>query len=143
MEVGTKSVLKEKYEYLVDDIRSDLRKNKIKYSNLGSKLSGAVVTISDGKKLDLARKSIRENIEKGILIDTNGNKLSLSFSDQYIVDSNIQTVDQSIEVVRKRVDESGTKEPVIQKQGEKELLYNFQELKTLKELEHLLVEQQN
>ena len=31
LEVGTKSVLKEKSEYLVDDIRSALRKNKIKY----------------------------------------------------------------------------------------------------------------
>ena len=124
LEVDTNSVLKEKSEYLVDDIRSALRKKKIKYSNLGSKLSGAVVTITEEKNLDTARKSIRENIEKGILINSDGNKLNLSFSDEFIIDSNIKTVDQSIEVVRKRVDESGTKEPVIQKQGEK-LLFNF------------------
>ena len=118
LEVDTNSVLKEKSEYLVDDIRSSLRKKKIKYSNLGSKLSGAVVTITDEKNLDLARKSIRENIEKGILINSDGNKLNLSFSDEFIIDSNIKTVDQSIEVVRKRVDESGTKEPTIQRQVE-------------------------
>ena len=51
LEVDTKSVLKEKSEYLVDDIRSALRKQKIKYINLGSKLSGAVVTITDKEKL--------------------------------------------------------------------------------------------
>ena len=49
LEVDTNTVLKEKSEYLVDDIRAALRKEKIKYSNLGSKLSGAVVTITDKK----------------------------------------------------------------------------------------------
>ena len=46
LEVDTKSVLKEKSEDLVDDIRKSLRKSKIKYSNLGSKITCAVVTIS-------------------------------------------------------------------------------------------------
>ena len=54
LEVDTKVVLKEKSEYLVDDIRSTLRKNKIKYSNLGSKVKGAVVTISNSEKIDEA-----------------------------------------------------------------------------------------
>ncbi len=129
LEVDAKSVLKEKSEFLVDDIRSSLRKKKIKYSNLGAKLSGAVVTITDSEKIDLAKKSIRENIEKGILISSDGTKLNLSFSDEYILDSNNQTVDQSIEVVRKRVDESGTKEPVIQKQGENRIIVQLPGIK--------------
>ena len=119
LEVDTNVVLKEKSEYLVDDIRSSLRKSKIKYSNLGSKVKGAIVTITDSVKVDLARDVIRKNIDNGINIKTDSNKLILSFSEEFILNSNNQTVDQSIEVVRKRVDESGTKEPIIQKQGEK------------------------
>ena len=64
LEVDTNSVLKEKSEYLVDDIRSSLRKKKIKYSNLGSKLSGAVVTITDEKNLDLARKVLEKILKR-------------------------------------------------------------------------------
>ena len=138
LEVDTNSVLKEKSEYLVDDIRSALRKQKIKYSNLGSKLSGAVVTITNKEKVDLARKSIRENIEKGIQISTEQTKLNLSFSDEYIIDSNIKTVDQSIEVVRKRVDESGTKEPVIQKQGEKRIIVQLPGIKDPERIRSLI-----
>jgi len=47
LEVETKTVLKEESENLVDEIRSFLRKSKIKYTNLGSKVKGAVVTIKD------------------------------------------------------------------------------------------------
>ena len=44
-----------------------LRKQKIKYSNLGSKVTGATVTITDTEKVSLAKSAIRANIEKGIL----------------------------------------------------------------------------
>ena len=101
-------------------------------------LSGAVVTITDKEKVDLARKSIRENIEKGIQISTEKTKLNLSFSDEYILDSNIKTVDQSIEVVRKRVDESGTKEPVIQKQGEKRIIVQLPGIKDPERIRSLI-----
>ncbi len=129
LEVNTNVVLKEKSEYLVDDIRSSLRKSKIKYSNLGSKVKGAIVTITDSAKVDLARDVIRKNIDNGINIKTDSNKLILSFSEEFILNSNNQTVDQSIEVVRKRVDESGTKEPVIQKQGEKRIIVQLPGIK--------------
>ncbi len=129
LEVNTNVVLKEKSEYLVDDIRSSLRKSKIKYSNLGSKVKGAIVTITDSAKVDLARDVIRKNIDNGINIKTDSNKLILSFSEDFILNSNNQTVDQSIEVVRKRVDESGTKEPIIQKQGEKRIIVQLPGIK--------------
>ncbi len=129
LEVDTNSVLKEKSEYLVDDIRTALRKEKIKYSNLGSRLSGAVVIITDENQTDLARQNIRKNIDKRIIIKSEKNKLNFSFSEEFIIDSNNQTVDQSIEVVRKRVDESGTREPVIQKQGEKRIIVQLPGIK--------------
>ena len=129
LEVDTKVVLKEKSEYLVDDIRSTLRKNKIKYSNLGSKVKGAVVTISNSEKIDEAKKYLRENVDNGISVANDGNKITLSFNEQYVLDSNNQTVDQSIEVVRKRVDESGTKEPIIQKQGEDRIIVQLPGIK--------------
>ena len=109
LEVDTKAVLKERSEYLVDELRSILRKNKIKYTNLGSKIKGAVVTITDNDKVQEAINAVRKGVENGIVVSSDKNKLTLSFSEQYTIDANNKTVEQSIEVVRKRVDESGTK----------------------------------
>ncbi len=129
LEVDTKSVLKEKSDDLVDDIRKALRKSKIKYSNLGSKVTGAVVNITDYEQINLAKENIKENIDKGIFIDEIENKLNLYFSEEYIIDTRARTVEQSIEVVRKRVDESGTKEPSIQKQGEERIVVQLPGIK--------------
>ena len=129
LEVDTKSVLKEKSEDIVDDIRKSLRNSKIKYKNLGSKITGAVVTITNSDEVKLAKESILENIEKGISIEVLDNKLNLFFSEEYILDSRTKTVEQSIEVVRKRVDESGTKEPSIQKQGEERIVVQLPGIK--------------
>ncbi len=129
LEVDTKTVLKEKSDDLVDDIRKSLRKSKIKYSNLGSKVTGAVVNITDSESVDLAKQNIAENIEKGILIKVTDNRLNLNFSDDYIIQSREKTLEQSIEVVRKRVDESGTKEPTIQKQGDERIVVQLPGIK--------------
>ena len=122
-------MLKEKSENLVDEIRSALRKSKIKYSNLGSKVTGATVKITDTEKVSLAKEQIASNIDKGIKIDVDETRLNLIFSEQYILDTNSRTLEQSIEVVRKRVDESGTKEPSIQKQGDERIVVQLPGIK--------------
>ncbi len=138
LEVDTKSVLKEKSEDLVDDVRKSLRKSKIKYSNLGSRITGAVVNITEADKVDLAKKNILENIDKGISVKNEQGKISLNFSEQYIIDSRLKTVEQSIEVVRKRVDESGTKEPTIQKQGEERIVVQLPGIKDPERIKSLI-----
>ena len=133
LEVDTKAVLKERSEYLVDELRSILRKGKIKYTNLGSKIKGAVVTITDDNKIQEALNAVRKGVENGIVVNLEKNKLILSFSEQYVIDTNNKTVEQSIEVVRKRVDESGTKEPIIQKQGEERIIVQLPGIKIQRE----------
>ncbi|MFL2660381.1 MAG: protein translocase subunit SecD [Alphaproteobacteria bacterium] len=129
LEVDTQTVLKEKSEDLVDDIRKSLRKSKIKYSNLGSKVTGAVVRITNTDDISLARESLSKDIDKGIILKTDKNQVNLIFSEQFIIDSRDRTVEQSIEVVRKRVDESGTKEPSIQKQGDERIVVQLPGIK--------------
>src|SRR4029077_19464854 len=49
-----------------------------------------------------------------------------------------QIVNQSIEVVRRRIDELGTREPTIQQQGEDRILVQVPGLKNPEELKRLL-----
>ena len=69
LEVDTKAVLKERSEYLVDELRSILRKGKIKYTNLGSKIKGAIVTITDDNKIQEALNAVRKGVENGIVVN--------------------------------------------------------------------------
>ena len=87
LEVDTKTVLKEKSEDLVDDIRKSLRKDKIKYSNLGSKVTGAVVRITNKDDIISAKDSLSEDIDKGIILKIDENQINLMFSEQFIIDS--------------------------------------------------------
>ena len=138
LEVETKTVLKEESENLVDEIRTFLRKSKIKYTNLGSKVTGAVVTIKDPEKVNFVKKEIRQFINSEIRIDNEDNKVVFSFSEKLILDSRNRTVEQSIEVVRKRVDESGTKEPTIQKQGEERIIVQLPGVKDPERIKTLI-----
>ena len=86
---------------------------------------------------------MRKGVENGIIVNANDKKLNLSFSEQYIIDTNNKTVEQSIEVVRKRVDESGTKEPTIQKQGQERIIVQLPGIKDPEKLNLSLEEQLN
>ena len=138
LEVETNNVLKEESENLVDEIRSFLRKSKIKYTNLGSKIKGAVVTIKELEKVDFIKKEIKKNINKDIIISSDKNKITFLFSEKFILESRNRTVEQSIEVVRKRVDESGTKEPTIQKQGEERIIVQLPGVKDPERIKTLI-----
>ena len=130
LEVGTNDVLKEKSNDLVDEIRSILRKNKIKYSQLGSRVKGATVTIKNLDKIKETRNLLRKNLDKKLVFSIeNKNTLNLLFNDEKVKELNDQAVNQSIEVIRKRVDESGTKEPNIQKQGDDRIIVQLPGIK--------------
>ena len=44
--------------------------------------------------------AVRKGVENGIVVNLEKNKLILSFSEQYVIDTNNKTVEQSIEVVK-------------------------------------------
>ena len=139
LEVDVNSVLKEKSDDLVDEIRSSLRKEKIKYTNLGSRGIGATVTIKNKEDIDKAKKSLRKEISRDILVDSsNSGKFSLSFSEKLLEELKLKTLEQSIEVIRKRVDETGTKEPNIQKQGEDRIVVQLPGIKDPERVKSLI-----
>ena len=130
LEVGVNDVLREKSNDLVDEIRGVLRKEKIKYFQLGSRGIGATVTIRDIQNLPQAKDILNKELGRNIKIDDdNDGKLDFIFIDEQIDEYRNQAVEQSIEVIRKRVDESGTKEPNIQKQGEKRIVVQLPGIK--------------
>jgi preprotein translocase subunit SecD len=64
--------------------------------------------------------------------------VTISFSDEERTALEKQVIDQSLEIIRRRVDETGTREPTIQKQGRKRVLVQVPGLGSSEELIALL-----
>jgi preprotein translocase subunit SecD len=128
LQVDADFVRKEKGENLRDDVRRVLREAKIGYTNLALQGLTASVRIREEKDVPEALRKLRElsqplagvfagsNIQD-IEITENGGLIRLTISNAGIIQRVGQSVEQSIEIVRKRVDELGTVEPSIQRQG--------------------------
>lgn len=129
LQVDADFVRKEKAENLRDDIRRVLRDSKIGYTNLAIQGLTVQVRIRDEKDIPEALRKLRElsqplsgvfagtAIQDIDVVDAGGGLVRLTVTNAGITQRIGQSVDQSIEIVRKRVDELGTVEPSIQRQG--------------------------
>jgi preprotein translocase subunit SecD len=138
IEVDFNNYLKDQLQMMQDAIRKELRTNKIGYSNLkvsGNKLFFSLRDEEDADKM----KSIIKNFNKDLDLDNEQEKgYSLSFSEQALKSLHDTVISQSIEIIRRRVDETGTKEPSIQKQGENYILLQVPGLDDPEHLKSLL-----
>lgn len=128
--------LKEQLENSKDNLRKELRKEKIGYSNLrieGEKLTFLKRDGEDQQKINKTLANISE-----LTFDHHENKYFLQFSKQTLDDFKKKIISQSIEIIRRRVDETGTKEPIIQRQGEDKILLQVPGLSDPDHLKNLL-----
>ncbi|MES2032559.1 MAG: protein translocase subunit SecD [Pseudomonadota bacterium] len=126
LEVDTSALLKEKTVNLVEDVRKILRDDQIAFSDLAQSGAGVTVRITDQARVsdayNLLTKALPRPLKNGtgvdLKIDRAGDqRIRLTFTEQGINEQSISAVDQSVEIIRRRVDELGTKEPAITKQG--------------------------
>jgi len=132
LQVDTDDVVKKMLVSLTEAVRSNLRgaEPRIGYRNL--KTSGQSVTFSLRKAEDreaarLALAPIAVMTPTGqrshiIELSDDGSRVSVTPSDQAIKDRIRAVVLQSIEIVGRRVNETGVNEPTIQSQGEDRIL---------------------
>lgn len=125
LEVELDAVITERAEALVDALRPELRENKIGYRRLNDIVTvdkqGVRVQLRDVADADAVRKIIRQ-LDNGLMIDSDEGVVEGIYSDDALKEIQDQTISQSIEIVRRRIDETGTREPVIQRQGDDRIL---------------------
>ena len=117
LEVKLDEVLKERMSSIEDSARQILRENKIRYQNLSAGNESVKVKIDNLNSRNKAR-GLFKKIDTGLVVDELDNDtLEIKYNDAALNQLKLKVVDQSIEIVRRRIDELGTKEPVIQRQG--------------------------
>jgi preprotein translocase subunit SecD len=150
LEVDANAVKKDKLDQLRDDVRRVLRDNKIVYTGLAAKPDSVEVRITKDTDAATALSKLRELSQPlGGLLGSNGQR-SLEVSDAggglirmsvppaAITDRTRQAVEQSITIIEKRVNQLGTVEPLIQRQGVDRILVQVPGLQDPTRLKALL-----
>ena len=127
LEVDIRAVVEERLETLVDDIRSILRPARIGYRGLGVRGDAATLTLTDpadaGEAValldDLNPNPLARELE---VVEGEGGRIEARLTESAVRELQDSAVRQSLEIVRRRIDEVGTREPTIQRQGEDRIL---------------------
>ncbi|HEV2673213.1 MAG TPA: protein translocase subunit SecD [Aliidongia sp.] len=122
LEVDLKSVNKERLNGALDGLRTALLKEKIGYTQLAVDDEHLVVALRDAADADKVKGLIAQVDPDLATTSMPDGKLQVAYTQQSLIARQNQVVDQSIEIIRRRVDETGTKEPTIQREGDDRIL---------------------
>ena len=117
LEADIEAVIREQLENLVDGVRLGLRRAKIGYTNLGVVGGEVVFTLRDPETLDEAKATARDLAQNLVITANETGEVRLAFTEAAVAERRNNVMEQAIEVVRRRIDETGTREPSIQRQG--------------------------
>jgi len=122
LRVEYEAVLRERLEALIDGLRTELRKADIGYTGLGIEGTTVAVTLRDPSQSGRVREMVRMLDPLLEVSVGDSGSAQIQFSQAAIAELRSNAVAQSIEIVRRRIDELGTNEPNIQRQGEDRIL---------------------
>src|SRR3954470_18816099 len=150
LEVDSNYVKKEKLDQVRDDVRRVLREAKIGYTGLVGRTDYVEVRISKDTDAPTALTKLRELSQPlgGLLgssgqrslevSDSGGGLIRLTVTQAAITERIRQTIEQSIQIVERRVNQLGTVEPIIQRQGTDRILVQVPGLQDPTELKRIL-----
>ena len=122
LEVDVAAAEREHLSSIVESVRNALRDAKIGYTGLDAQGDAIVFSIRDRGQIDEAKQALAK-IDPELTVDITGDGAgTMKFSTIATENRRRQAVDQSIEIIRRRIDETGTKEPTIQRQGQDRIL---------------------
>jgi preprotein translocase subunit SecD len=134
LEVDSNYIKKDKLDQVRDEVRRVLRDARIPYTGLTARPDNVEVRITRDTDLQNALTKLRELSQPvGGMVgsggqrslevsDAGGGLIRLTVPPAAITERIRQTIEQSIQIVERRVNELGTVEPLIQRQGQDRIL---------------------
>ncbi len=136
LEVDFDYYIKEQLINLKDELKANFRDESIRTIPTSSQ-DKITFALSDAEQIKSAKKIIKKLSNK-VEVDENSGQFEIYFSDSEVALMKQNLIKQSIEIVRKRIDESGTKEPAIQAQGENRILLQVPGVQNSDEIKSIL-----
>ena len=144
-------IVKERVDTTLDDIRGNLRKTGIGYTSLVANGQKITFKLRDIGQLEAAKTALKDvtqlvsvggfaggTIQEATMSNTSDGAFEINLTDAGINYRVQSAVSQSIEVVRRRVDELGTTEPLIQRQGNDRIIVQVPGLQDPQRLKAIL-----
>lgn len=149
LEVDANAVRKEKLETTRDDVRRVLRDARIGYTGLAIRGNSVEVRIREEASAGQALTKLRElsvplggllggSGQRNLDVTSDGTLIRLTVTDAAMLERIRQSVDQSMQIIERRVNELGTVEPLIQRQGNDRILVQVPGLQDPSRLKELL-----
>ena len=148
LEINSDNLIQEKIQSKVIPIKKLLKDNDINYNNFKINNKNLSLSLENVEKFDLLFNSRKDNLVNPYLDNyrsyelvykkINNQEIEISFSKFGLLTINNSALKQSIEIVRRRIDDVGTKEPTILQRGEKRILVELPGLKDPDRIKALL-----
>jgi len=127
LEVGVEVVVEERMEAVADDIRRLLRPEGVKYRGVITRGNTTSFTLVDTNQASQALGILRQLNTNPVTPDfeiseREGGRVDIGLTDAAATQLQQSAIQQSLEIVRRRIDEVGTREPTIQQQGRSRIL---------------------
>lgn len=121
LQADMQAVIAERMVSISENLRLSMRAENIRFRELSSSSDNVTFGIRDGDDLNKITSILND---LGSDFDVVSSELSyqISFTPQGLQTLASQTIEQAIEIVRRRLDPDGTKEPIIQRQGRDRIL---------------------
>jgi preprotein translocase subunit SecD len=138
LEVDMTTVEKERLAGLVDELRTQLNTAKIGYTDLRAEASRVAFTVRDLDRVKDVRDIVTKLDSDLEIQNPSGGSFSIAPSQVSLNQRRLSAVDQSIEIIRRRIDETGTKEPTIQREGDDRVLVQLPGVENPEHVKELL-----
>jgi preprotein translocase subunit SecD len=136
LKIDTDYYLKEQLQIFRSELKNGLKEKKIRA--LPRVSNNKIIIISKNSKNFNDIKKIAYKINNNIKIDELEKKLIIKFTDSEILEIKKKLMLQSIEIVRRRIDETGTKEPLIQSQNIDRILVQVPGINNPEQIKNIL-----
>lgn len=134
LEADLRGVMNERMTNIADSLRTELRKNQVAFKDVLVESNGHVtVSLRDEQQRSKAIESIRA-VDPALSVGGSGDTIDVSYSDANLSARKKEVIDQSIEILRRRVDETGTIEPTIVREGSDRILLQVPGIKDTTDL---------
>ena len=123
LEVDTASAVVKRMEANVTELKSTLRKEKVRYKSVKAERGGSAILarFKTEELRDKAKAIVRKDFVSLVRVDVDdestGFSMRLTMSEQAIRDIEDYAVSQNLTTLRNRVNELGVSEPIVQRQG--------------------------
>ena len=148
LEINSDPLIKEKIQSKVIPLKKILKEKNFNYSNFKINEQNLIFSLDDVEKFEILFFSKKDNLLNPYIERYNAfeldlkildnNRVQVLFSKYGLLSINNSALNQSIEIVRRRIDDVGTKEPTILQRGDKRILVELPGLKDPERIKKLL-----